>query len=422
MPPETTLDPPGTPDLSWLEDYMTDASNGALPAPPSAWWIVTRACNLSCYYCFADARKRDPDELSTEEAKRVLDDFADNGLMFVTFLGGEPLTRRDIFELVDYSTDLGIYTALLTNGLNVKPDTVQRLVDCGLEMIGVSIDSHDPAVHDAVRGKAGSLAGAKGVIRSAIERQLRCSVRIVVTEDSYPAIPDLFRWAVDEGIEELILLPVFMVGRAAGGVEDRRADLVGKDLFLRTLDRLREIGEPMGITVPRQDSIACPQGIELRPPGDEHRHAGHVVGFERSVGCKVGRYMVSVQPNGDVFSCPFVHANVGNLREQSIVDIWQAPLLQRARSEDLGCLARSMIHLGQPDAPDPTYRQAGDLLAQLPEPRQPAESAGAGLAARDGAVPFFPVDGLSLASYRQRQPGAVPGVRAGREPTRKEGR
>jgi MoaA/NifB/PqqE/SkfB family radical SAM enzyme len=389
-----------TPTSDWLASYMDDASAGALPAPPSAWWIVTRACNLSCYYCFADARKRDPDELNTEEAKRVLDDFADNGVGFVTFLGGEPLTRRDIFDLVDYSTDLGIYTAMLTNGLNVKTATVDRLIDAGLEMIGVSIDSQDPAVHDAVRGKAGSLAGAKGVLHHAIQRKLRASVRIVVTEDSYPAIPDLFRWAIDEGIEELILLPVFMVGRAAGGHEDRRADIVGKELFLRTLDRLRAIGEPMGISVPHQDSLACPQGIELRAPGDEHRHAGHVTGFERSVGCKVGRFMVSVQPNGDVFSCPFVHANVGSLRHQSIVDIWQAPLLRKARDERLGCLARSMIHKGRPDVLDPTYEHGTDeLLAALGTAPAAVPSAGRS-AATD--LPFFPADGLSLASHQGR--------------------
>lgn len=385
-------------NVNWLNSYLDQAGAGTLPAPPSAWWIVTRACNLSCYYCFADARKRDPDELATAEAKAVLDDFADNGVMFVTFLGGEPLARRDIFDLVDYSTDLGIYTALLTNGLNVRPQTVDRLIDCGLEMIGVSIDSQDPAVHDAVRGRAGSLAGAKGVLSHALRRGLRASVRIVVTEDSYPAIPDLFRWAVDEGIEELILLPVFMVGRAAGGAADRRADVVGKQLFLRTLDRLREIGAPLGITVPRQDTLACPQGIELRPPGDELRHAGHVVGFERSVGCKVGRFMVSVQPNGDVYSCPFVHSPIGSLRRQSIVDVWQAPLLRQARAERLGCLARSMIHHGRPDVLDPTYgRQVDELLAGLGPDATVRPAPGNG-----SALPFVPIDGLSLASHRDR--------------------
>jgi MoaA/NifB/PqqE/SkfB family radical SAM enzyme len=354
---------------SWLETYMDQASSGALAAPPSAWWIVTRACNLKCYYCFADARKRDPDELDTAQAKAVLEDFADSGTMFVTFLGGEPLTRKDIYELVDHSTDLGIYTALLTNGLNVRDNKIDRLVDGGLEMIGVSIDSKDDAVHDAVRGVPGSLAGAKGTIRHAIQRGLRTSVRIVVTEDSHPAIPDLFRWCVDEGVEELILLPIFMVGRAAGGVEDRRADIIGKELFLSTLRRLHEIGEPLGIRVPLQTSLACPQGIELNAPDDRLHHAGHAVGFEKSVGCKVGRFMVSVQPNGTVFPCPFVHTPIGDLRRQSITEIWQAPLLRRARGEDLGCLARSIIHTGQADVLDPTYHgDTESLLAALPEP------------------------------------------------------
>ncbi|WP_371782595.1 radical SAM/SPASM domain-containing protein [Streptosporangium subroseum] len=388
---------------TWLEEYMRTAKAGELAAPPSAWWIVTRACNLKCYYCFADARKRDPDELNTAEAKAVLDDFAASGVMFTTFLGGEPLTRKDIYELVDYSTDLGIYTALLTNGLNVRNEKIDRLVDGGLEMIGVSIDSKDDAIHDAVRGVKGSLAGAKGTIRHAISRGLRTSVRIVVTEDSYPAIPDLFRWAIDEGVEELILLPIFMVGRAAGGTEDRRADVIGKQLFLKTLERLKAVGEPLGITVPTQERLACPQGIELRAPDHELHHAGHAVGFEQSSGCKVGRFMVSVQPNGEVFPCPFVHAKVGSLREQSIVDIWQAPLMKRARSEDLGCLSRSIIHTGRPDVVDPTYvRSAEEILAELPPAPVAGQEAVPGETAQPADRPFFPVDGLSIASYSAR--------------------
>lgn len=386
---------------TWLEDYMRQAKSGALAAPPSAWWIVTRACNLKCYYCFADARRKDPDELSTEEAKAVLDDFAASGVMFTTFLGGEPLTRKDIYELVDYSTDLGIYTALLTNGLNVRPHKIDRLLEGGLEMIGVSIDSTDPAVHDAVRGVKGSLAGALGTIRYAIRNGLRTSVRIVVSEDSYPAIPDLFRWAIDEGVEELILLPMFMVGRAAGGTEDRRADIVGKELFLKTLRRLQAIGEPLGITVPTQSRLACPQGIELRAPDHELHHAGHATGFEQSAGCKVGRFMVSVQPNGDVHPCPFVPFPIGNLRRQSITEIWQAPLLQQARGQDLGCLARSMIHTGRPDVMDPTYvRPAEELLAELPP--DPGKRRTLPLRPAAPEQPFFSIDGLSLKTHTAR--------------------
>ncbi|HVF20915.1 MAG TPA: radical SAM protein [Mycobacteriales bacterium] len=342
--------------MNWLEQYMTEAAAGTVTAPPSAWWIVTRACNLGCYYCFADARRRDPDELTTDEALAVLDDFAASGVMFTTFLGGEPLTRPDIFRLVDHSTDLGIYTALLTNGRNVTTATVDRLVDAGLELIGVSIDSLDPAVHDAVRGASGSLAGARRVLRHAVRSGLRASVRVVVTKESYDAVPDLFQWAYDEGVDELILLPMFAVGRAASGSDSSRTDVEAKALFLTTLDRLRPLAERLGLRVPEQGSLACPQGIELRPRGDARHHAGHAIGFERSVGCKVGRFMVSVQPNGDVHPCPFVPYPIGNLRRDPIGTIWQAPMLRIARGSDLGCLARSLIHTGRPDVPDPTYR------------------------------------------------------------------
>jgi MoaA/NifB/PqqE/SkfB family radical SAM enzyme len=358
---------------SWLVDYIDQGKEGKLTGPAFASWIVTRACNLKCYYCFANARKRDPDELSTGQAKQVLDDLADNGLFFMTFMGGEPLMRKDIFELIDYSTDLGMYAAILTNGMLVRKDTVPRLADAGCQMLGVSIDSHDPLIHDAVRGVKGSLVGAKRAVAEAVRHDMRCSVRIVVTQDSLPALPGLFRWAREEGVEELILIPIFMVGRAAGTPDDRRADIVGKENFFKGIAVLRELGAPLGISVP-EDTVACCTGIELNAPDAEHYHLGHAVGFERSVGCRVGRFIVNIQPNGEVFSCPFVHYPIGDLRTQSIADIWHHPLLEAARGSEMGCHARSIIHTGTPMVPDPTYLRPGaELLAELGTEAGPAK-------------------------------------------------
>lgn len=361
---------------SWLVDYIDQGKEGKLPGPAFASWIVTRACNLECYYCFANARKRDPDELSTEQAMRVLDDLADNGLFFMTFMGGEPLMRKDIFRLIDYSTDLGMYAAILTNGMLVREDTVPKLADAGCQMLGVSIDSHDPLIHDAVRGVKGSLVGAKRAVAQAVKHDMRCSVRIVVTEDSLPALPGLFHWAREEGVEELIVIPIFMVGRAAGTPDDRRADVLGKENFFKGIKILRELGEPLGISVP-EDTVACCTGIELNRPEAEHYHLGHAVGFERSVGCRVGRFIVNIQPNGEVFSCPFVHHPIGDLRTQSIAEIWRHPLLDAARGSDMGCHARSIIHTGSPMLPDPTYRRpAAELLAGLESETGPAARRG----------------------------------------------
>ncbi len=368
-----------TDDNAWLADYLEQGRQGLLAAPPSAFWIVTRACNLKCHYCFADARKRDPDELTTVQAFAVLDDLAEHGVAFVTYLGGEPLMRRDLFDLVDYSTDLGIYTAVLSNGLLVKRGAVQRLKDAGCQMLGISIDSNDPLVHDAIRGVRGSLIGAKRAVREAVASDMRCSVRLVITEKSIAAVPDLFRWALDEGVEELIVIPIFMVGRAAGTANDRRADILGKQLFFEALRELRKLTGPLGLTVPHED-LACAVGIELSPPQAAHRHAGHAVGFEKTVGCKVGRFFTSIQPNGEVYLCPFVHHPIGSLRTQSIAEIWQHPLLRKAREHDLGCLARSVIHQGRLDVPDPTYRRTTEelleALAGAAAPDQPKQAHG----------------------------------------------
>lgn len=108
--------------------------------------------------------------------------------------------------------------------------------------------------------------------------------------------------------------------------------------------------------------------------------------------------MISVQPNGEVFPCPFVHTGIGNLREQSVRDIWQAPLLSQSRATDLGCLARSMIHEGRANVLDPTYHtDHQQLLADLPA----ADATSTTSSGKD--LPFFSIDGLSLAIHSARK-------------------
>lgn len=371
---------------SWMVDLIDQAAAGKAHAPTFASWLITRACQLKCPYCFADARKKDPDELTTGEAMEVVEKLADAGVFYLSYIGGEPLMRKDIYQLIDYSTDLGIYTGIHTNGMLVKEGVVPRLKDVGCQILGVSIDSHDPIIHDKVRGVQGSLEGAKRAVLESVKYGMRCSIRIVVTEDSLPALPSLFTWARDVGVDELIIIPIFMVGRAAGSADDKRMDVKGKELFWRGLDVLREIANPLGISVP-DEKVACCVGIELNPSGDTH-HAGHAIGFERSVGCRVGKFIINIHPNGDIHSCPFVHSKIGSLKTQTVEEIWGHPLLELAREQDMGCLARSIIHKGRPDVPDPTYlRDTEELLAEL-GPAAPNVGAGG-----PTFIPLTPVGG-----------------------------
>lgn len=346
---------------NWHDQFLASARRGEVAAPPSAWWIVTRQCNLKCPYCFAEAGEKDPDELSTEEALRIITDLADAGVLFITFLGGEPLMRRDIFELLQHAYDLGIYTALLTNGLTVTEKTIERLKQVGVEMFGVSIDHDDPELHDLVRGVKGSQARALRAIQMARDAGMRTSIRVVINDKSEEAVPRLYRWAQEERISELILLPEFGVGRAASR-EAAERDLTVKAIYARVEQQLREMGAPLP-----PNAVVCAQGIELTDLDQRNVRAhNHHDGFQVATGCKVGKFMVSIQPNGDVFSCPFVPYKIGSLREQSITEIWQHPLLSANRQRDKGCLTRALIHAGSVYADDPTYVEGAGSVQFLP--------------------------------------------------------
>lgn len=90
------------------------------------------ACNLRCKHCYEDAQKKLPDELSTEEAKEMIDDLARSGVVALAFLGGEPLMRKDFFELASYARQQGLYTAVATNGTMITREIARKFKEVGI--------------------------------------------------------------------------------------------------------------------------------------------------------------------------------------------------------------------------------------------------------------------------------------------------
>src|SRR5437870_108830 len=102
-------------------------------------WLATNACNARCIHCSSDAAKPLPNELTTVEAKDMFDQFHDVGVFDVAVSGGEPLTRRDILEVITYATNRGIRIGVGTNGSTLNPDMAMRLRDAGIDRLQVSI-------------------------------------------------------------------------------------------------------------------------------------------------------------------------------------------------------------------------------------------------------------------------------------------
>ena len=123
-------------------------------------WNTTNACNMYCDHCYRDAGCKAEEELSTAEAKTLLEQIARAGFKIMIFSGGEPLMRPDIVELVAYAASLGLRPVFGTNGTLITLEMAQKLKAAGAMGMGISLDSMDREKHNAFRKFPGAWEGA----------------------------------------------------------------------------------------------------------------------------------------------------------------------------------------------------------------------------------------------------------------------
>ena len=168
-------------------------------------WNATRTCNLECVHCYSGAeRAQFANELSTAEARGMIEDLALMKVPVLLIAGGEPLARPDILELAAYAISLGVRVTFSTNGTLLTKDKAERLADIGVTYAGISIDG-DEERHDRMRGREGAYRDALRGIRNCREAGLRVGVRFTVTQDNVDEIDSVFRLVENEGIGRLYL-------------------------------------------------------------------------------------------------------------------------------------------------------------------------------------------------------------------------
>ena len=134
-------------------------------APFLVVWDFTHMCNLACRDCYQNAQKALPDELDTVEAKRLIRDLADAGVVVIAFSGGEPLMRKDFFEIAAYAHEHDLNAALASNGTMITPEVACRLKKIGVDYIKIPLDGKVQTHHDAMRGIDGAFDRSVAGIR-----------------------------------------------------------------------------------------------------------------------------------------------------------------------------------------------------------------------------------------------------------------
>ena len=284
---------------------LTDDFKSGLEAPICLTWELTYACNLACRHCLSSSGRRNPAELSTEECFGVVDELQRLGVFYVNLGGGEPMLRRDFFDIVNYSTDHQVGVKFSTNGTYIDASAARRLASMDYLDIQVSIDGATEAVNDNVRGD-GSFASARAAMDHLAAADFGAfKISVVVTRQNVDQLDD-FRAIADECGAQLRITRLRPSGRGADTWDELHpTQAQQRDLYHWLLDR------PDVLT------------------GDSFFHL-NALGSEQLPGlnlCGAGRVVCLIDPIGDVHACPFVIHDeflAGNVRDPGgFTKVWR---------------------------------------------------------------------------------------------------
>ena len=303
---------------------------GCIGFPSHPVWEMTAACNLKCIHCHASGGQPASTELTTAEGKRLLDQLAEvTEFRMMAFTGGEPLVRRDLFELLAYSQALGFTNTLATNATLVTDTVAQRLRRHGVVIAAVSLDGVDAATHDRVRGLPGAFEAALRGIRALREVGILLHINITAMEYNMDQMERLMALVDELEAGILLLYQLIPVGRGRE-IEDAALDVGSNERLVRFM------AEAQRNTQAIMEPVANPQywPFLLRRAGIS---SGPRLRLAEQVfhGCSAGRGFVYIKPNGEVWPCPFIEVSCGNVRHTPFPTIWAtSPVLQHLRGRE----------------------------------------------------------------------------------------
>lgn len=206
------------------------------PPGPVVIWNLIRRCNLMCKHCYSISGDVDfPGELSTDEVFRVMDDLKAFRVPVLILSGGEPLMRKDIFDISRRAKQMGFYVGLSSNGTLIGEHNIGEIAAIGYDYVGISLDGIRQT-HDAFRRREGGFDEALNGIRLCRDHGIKIGMRFTATIDNAHELPALLDLAEDEGIDKFYLSHLNYAGRG----NKNRGDDARRDMTRQIMDTLFE--------------------------------------------------------------------------------------------------------------------------------------------------------------------------------------
>jgi heme b synthase len=337
-------------------------------------WEITRQCNLSCVHCRASAQKGPyPDELTTDECLKLVDDIASFSSPIIILTGGEPLLREDVFDIARYGSQKGLRLVMAVNGTLVDETTARKIQDAAIQRISVSIDGATAESHDQFRQVTGAFEGALRGIRSAKKVGLEFQINTTVTRHNADELEAILNLAIDLGAAAHHVFLLVPTGRGRE-LRDQQVTAQKYEEILTWFYKQKK-ESPLHLK-----ATCAPQFYRILR--QQARKEGRIVTYENygldatTRGCLGGVSFCFISNVGQVQPCGFLELNCGNIRQNTLEHIWKtSQIFQDLRDFNNyqgrcgrceyrrvcgGCRARA-------------YEMSGDVLAEEPycayEPR-----------------------------------------------------
>lgn len=333
-------------------------------------YSITTKCNLKCKHCYSESvDQAAPDELTTQEAFRLIDDLSKWGIGLLIIDGGEPLCREDLLDVVKYASSKGIRTTIGSNGTLIDKPMARKLVEAGVMAVAISVDGADAQTHDSFRGISGAFKQTIKGIEACRDAGLPFQLNMVIRKDTLSQLGDMLRLAVECGANATELFDLVAAGRAR---EESGDQVLSPDERRHAMEMLAEAQAdyPLIIRVP-----ACPvyplllQQKNIQPKHFPAEMLRRVPYYGRGCAAGMPGGYIMVQSNGELNPCMLLQVDLGNIREQSITSIWEnSPVLAQLRRRELlkgecgnctyrdscsGCRGRAYEEIGDIMAADP---------------------------------------------------------------------
>jgi radical SAM protein len=306
-------------------------------APFTIAWEVTRACAFACVHCRANAQHQaDPKELNTQESLKLIDRMKDFGSAILVFTGGDPMMRRDLFDLIAYATQRGLRCSLTPTATALPTsDKLKRASESGIRRIALSLDAPSAEVHDAFRQVPGSWERTMAILRNAQSVGLSAQVNTTVStynvhllEQMVPFIKEVnaVQWSV------FFLVPTgrAQVNRMISAQEHERVFNWLYDLSKDAPFDIKVTAAPMYRRVAIQRRKAEMNGASVTFQGAGFQYAD---GLNRPTrGVNDGNGFMFISHTGDIQPSGFLPITAGNVRTDDVVEVYRhAPLFTDLR-------------------------------------------------------------------------------------------